>query len=186
MSRFQLGAALAIAAICGIGAAYLRPSRVVTIRQVVPDTIIIRRRPDTVLSLVQHIVYRRSPPDTVQVTATRTDTVHVAAYCAKDTTRGPVLPPASGRYDGHRLELFATRSDGKVVRQVNTVRPSFSWVPGPSAYVVTEHRHLPGWVVGALRSVACGGAAYGARQVGVPDNLAAGAAAGCVAGAWAF
>ena len=125
---------------------------------VVRDTVILRQAPDTVLRVVDRIRWRVAEPTVIargdSAVPTRLD-----AYCRPDTVfqrspdtvfqrseethstpPAPVLPPSSGKYNGHTLALYSITSDGKLFAQETNVAAPFQWVARGGTYEVREER----------------------------------------------
>ncbi len=97
----------------------------------------------------------------------------------------PILPPVSGRYDGRRLTLWLTQSNGAVMRATARVKPRWSFVAGHGGlsdtlplvrgdrWWVRQVREVPGCL--PATALGAGGGAL------VADDALAGAAFGGLA-----
>ncbi len=106
----------------------------------VPDTVIVRSRPRIVVKWRDRIV-TKTVPVRVAVSEGTPDTMYALRYAlqalAADSARRarieghtPILPPASGTYDGKRLTLWLTRSDGSLMKATANLKPKFSFFAG--------------------------------------------------------
>ncbi len=124
---------------------------------VVPDRVAVRDRPTTAPPKVLERIVSRPVVVVRQVSVGTPDTLRARAYARKvfeaeslrvvirrlrdagqmaradsvlRETPAPILPPVSGRYDGHRLTLWLTQSNGAVMRATARVKPRWSFVAG--------------------------------------------------------
>ena len=112
----------------------------------VPDTIMVASRPKIVTRWRDRIIVKTVPsrvtvsqgyPDTVWAmryaqAAIRADSLRRMRERGDSVSRGhaPILPPASGRYDGSTLTLWLTRSDGSLMRATAKLKPRWEFFAG--------------------------------------------------------
>lgn len=188
LSAAGLAAGLALAFLAGRCSS--PPGPVTYERVIVPESVLVRSAPDTIVQWRERVVYRtvQAEPRAEAPGAAETD---VARFCAlaRDTVRitdtvhvAAAAPPRlalayAGRFDGRRLSLWEITSDGARVREDFRVRVPHQWaIRGDSALVQSSRwwwvrpllACLPpagaGWLLeGRLGAAAVGGACIGGR-----------------------
>lgn len=169
----------------GFGLCYWWPSPPVrTVHEVVSVPTYLAARPETLPPrLLTRLVRVVTPAETVTVTRERVDTQRVTRFCATpDTTKPPILPPFSGRYQDGRLQLFATRSDGTGWSAVYAAHAPVEWASRDQDALVTSHRRLPPLVRRVLGLGLCGGLGYGAYRLSGDPAIGFVGGGGCVVG----
>ena len=132
----------------GCGSGRTRPLVEGPVR-VIADTVLIASRPQVVTRWRDRIIVKTVParvavsegvPDTAWAmryarSAIRADSIRRAQARGDSIARlpGPILPPATGHYDGSELTLWLTRSDGSLMRATARLKPRFSFYAGTDA-----------------------------------------------------
>jgi hypothetical protein len=175
-----------------------------------PDSVVLRQRPTPKPPSGLGRIARHRVPVTRRETAGTPDTANAGRYArrvfeaeslravirrlrAHDSTGAAdrvaatappaMLPPVAGTYDGHRLDLWLTRSNGAVMLATVKLRPRWSFVAGAAGLsdtvpLVTEDRW---WLRTARHAVHCAPAAAVLALAGAlldSDSPARGAALG--------
>ena len=112
----------------------------------VADTILVASRPKIVTRWRDRIIVKTVPgrvtmsagvPDTAWAmryarAAIRADSIRRSTGLRDSLARAhdPILPPASGRYDGSTLTLWLTRSDGSLMRATAKLKPRWEFFAG--------------------------------------------------------
>lgn len=121
----------------------------------VPDTVLVASRPKIVTRWRERIVIKTVPaqvtlsegvPDTAwamryaraairsdslrRASSAQSDSARLARIHSDSAARQPILPPASGTYDGSTLRLYLTRSDGSLMRATAKLKPRFAFFAG--------------------------------------------------------
>lgn len=181
-----------------------------------PDSVVVKERPSTGKpSLGQRLTTHPVAPARI-VSAGVPDTARVRAFArkvfeaeslraelrrlraeGKDTSAvsqpDAILPPTAGKYDGQRLDLWLSRSDGSVMQATARLRPRFEWTTGAGGLSdsVPQFREDRAWLR-ALREIehcalptgvlAAGGAALNSKDRVLGAAIGAGAGLlGCMA-----
>jgi hypothetical protein len=122
---------------------------------VVRETVTVDRwrvaKPDTVQTIVERILYKTVPPETILVTEPgKLDTVRVR-FC--DSTAAPSLLLAAGRVGPRRTQLWGVTSTGRGWTGVYPASPTFTFTVAADSVLVRETRVRLGWLVPTPRDL---------------------------------
>lgn len=141
-------------------------------RVIVPESVLVIGKPDTIVKWRERIVWRTAQPEQV-ATATDAALPEVSAFCGAagwviqpapgGDTVPPPLPPArllltAGTYDGRELRQWGVLSNGDAWSAEYRVRAPLQWTVTGDSLLVQGHRmsglrvwaERAAWVAGGL------------------------------------